>query len=156
VAESSELQNMDLYHWLVSKYGERQAQVIFDDLLPFDDPDAIPLNPVEGPYAASLSGQVRIPARTATVKEAPVQAFAQMSSLGPRSSIGGGELEVALGPPVPLPPPMGRIFVMSEAALTPTATPGKEPDRWSWDAAPLMAGCRMLVWTTKSMSSPRS
>jgi acyl-homoserine lactone acylase PvdQ len=103
VAESSELQNMDLYHWLVSKYGERQAQVIFDDLLPFDDPDAIPLNPVEGPSAASLSGQVRIPARTATVKEAPVQAFAQMSSLGPRSSIGGGELEVALGPPVPLP-----------------------------------------------------
>lgn len=38
-----ELTNLDFYHDMVSRYGEVKAKLIFDDVLPLDDPDAVPV-----------------------------------------------------------------------------------------------------------------
>ncbi len=80
VSNSAELRNMDFYAWLVGKFGEAQARIIFDDVLPLDDPDAIPLNPSKAPSPASLSGLV-VAANHAAPAEAAPRRFEQVDYL---------------------------------------------------------------------------
>jgi len=75
------LQNLEFYRYLVGRYGEEQAQLIFDDVLPLDDPDAIPTNPSSGPFPESLSG-IRVGMVTVSQRAAPPEPFAQTAFLG--------------------------------------------------------------------------
>ncbi|WP_395671999.1 penicillin acylase family protein [Phenylobacterium sp.] len=111
ISDSAELQNMDLYAWLVGKYGESEARLIFDDLLPFDDPDAIPLNPFKGPPASSLSGEVNPPVRAAAEEPAP-RAFAQNDYLGLEASGAARPVQMAMSAPLrPVPSESRSVLI---------------------------------------------
>jgi acyl-homoserine lactone acylase PvdQ len=93
-----ELENLKFYRYLVERYGEAQARDIFDDVLPLDDPDAIPTNPSRGPFPESLAGTVveSTPARPSA--GAPPRPFAQLGFLGV-----GSEIAAAASFPPPAP-----------------------------------------------------
>jgi len=105
MGRSLELQNLDFYRDLVDRYGEARARVIFDDVLPLDDPAAIAVNPSPGPFPQSLSGILPL-ASGSQASEGPVEPLAQVGFLG----AGGGVarrpeplLEVVAPMPVEVP-----------------------------------------------------
>jgi len=108
IGSSRELQNLEFYRSLVRRYGERQARLIFDDVLPLDDPAAIPINPSSGPFPESLSGMV-VAGSGPRPTEGESRPFAQLGYLGLTGS-DGTALHTQLDP-VAEPP----VFVMSES-----------------------------------------
>jgi acyl-homoserine lactone acylase PvdQ len=75
-----ELQNLELYRYLVGRHGERTARAIFDDVLPLRDPDAIATIASQGPFPESLAGtSVERTANPPSVH--PPQPFAQLDAL---------------------------------------------------------------------------
>lgn len=106
VGNSAELRNLELYRDLVSRHGEAQARLIFDDVLPLDDPDTISVNPSSGPYPASLSGTITEEAAQSQVTENAPQPFGQVDFLKLNAAaVPTLEGQLALAAPLPNPEP---------------------------------------------------
>lgn len=82
-----EIGNLDFYRYLVGRHGEQKARIIFDDVLPLQDPDAIATIASTGPFPESLAGTVQHTAAPPALS--PPQPFAQVAALGtrPRSEL---------------------------------------------------------------------
>ena len=107
IGSSSMLQNLEFLHYLVDTYGEDQARIIFDDVLPLDDPDAVVINPSSGPFPESLSGSISETATTPGPVEAAPRPFGQLDVLASGPAAGARTLggQLALVAPLPEPEP---------------------------------------------------
>ncbi len=76
-----ELLNLDFFRYLTGRYGERTARVIFDDVLPMQDPDAIPTIASKGPFPRSLLDSAPIQPTATAPSGAPAQKVAQLAAL---------------------------------------------------------------------------
>lgn len=91
-AGGRELLNLDFLRYLTGRYGEQKAHVIFDDVLPLQDPDAIPTIASTGPWPPSLADSTSVPRSANALTAAPPQEFAQLRALGidgPRTGLAG-------------------------------------------------------------------
>jgi acyl-homoserine lactone acylase PvdQ len=79
-----ELANLEFYRDLVARHGEQDARVIFDDVLPLSDPDAIATIASSGPFPESLAGTA-VQHTANPPAAAPPRPFAQLAALGVRS-----------------------------------------------------------------------
>lgn len=77
-----ELMNLDFFRYLTGRYGEQKARVIFDDVLPLQDPDAIPTIASKGPFPQRLAEPAAVQNTESAPAVAPTQAFAQLAALG--------------------------------------------------------------------------
>ncbi len=80
----SEIQNLDFFRYLVGRYGEEKARILFDDVLPLQDPDAIATIASQGPFPESLAG-TPVQRTENRLSVEPPQPFHQLAYLGVRS-----------------------------------------------------------------------